>query len=103
VGHTNACILYVDDHDDTRLMPMLLLEQAGYGVMTAGTLAEGLEKAKEIPFDLFIFDTRLPDGTGMELCQKLHEIQPDTPVLYYTAAAFEHEKKRHSLPAGMNT
>jgi len=58
--------LYVDDHDDTWLMLMLLLEQAGYGVMTAGTLAEGLEKAKEIPFDLFIIDLSVSPQSGFD-------------------------------------
>jgi len=40
MAHTRARILYVEDHADSRLMMMLLLEQAGYGVMTASTLAE---------------------------------------------------------------
>jgi DNA-binding response OmpR family regulator len=28
---------------------------------------------------------RLPDGTGVELCQKLRELHPQTPILYYSA------------------
>jgi CheY-like chemotaxis protein len=41
--------------------------------------------AKEINFDLYILDVRLPDGTGVELCQKLRELHPQTPILYYSA------------------
>jgi OmpR-family two-component system manganese-sensing response regulator len=82
---TKARILHVDDHQDTRLMMAALLQDCGYGVLTAGSVAEGFELAKEILFDLYILDVRLPDGTGVELCQKLKELHPNTPILYYSA------------------
>src|SRR6267142_153660 len=82
---TKAHILHVDDHQDTRLMMSALLQDRGYGVMTAGSVAEGLELANEITFDLYILDVRLPDGTGVELCQKLREMRPGIPILYYSA------------------
>jgi len=62
-----------------------LLQDRGYGVLTAGSVAEALELAKEITFDLYILDVRLPDGTGVELCQKLREMRPGIPILYYSA------------------
>jgi DNA-binding response OmpR family regulator len=82
---TKARILHVDDHQDTRLMMAALLQERGYGVLTAGSVAEGLQLAKDISFDLFILDVRLPDGTGVELCQKLREMRPGIPILYYSA------------------
>jgi DNA-binding response OmpR family regulator len=36
---------------------------------------------------LCILDVRLPDGTGVELCQQLRKLQPDAPIVYYTAYA----------------
>jgi DNA-binding response OmpR family regulator len=83
--HTKARILHVDDHQDTRLMMAALLQDRGYGVLTAGTVAEALELANEVAFDLYILDVRLPDGTGVDLCRKLHEMRPGVPVLYYSA------------------
>lgn len=82
---TKARILHVDDHQDTRLMMAALLQDCGYGVLTAGSVAEGLELAKEINFDLYILDIRLPDGTGVELCQKLRRMNSKVPILYYSA------------------
>ncbi|MFL6590593.1 MAG: response regulator transcription factor [Chthoniobacterales bacterium] len=82
---TKARILHVDDHQDTRLMMAALLQDCGYGILTAGSVAEGLELAKEIRFDLYILDIRLPDGTGVELCQKLRELDSHAPILYYSA------------------
>ena len=83
--HTKARILHVDDHQDTRLMMAALLQDRGYGVMTAGSVAEGLELAKNINFDLFILDVRLPDGTGVDLCRRLHQQHPYIPTIYYSA------------------
>ena len=82
---TKARILHVDDHQDTRLMMAALLQDCGYGVLTAGSVAEGLELAREINFDLYILDVRLPDGTGVELCQKLRALNSKIPILYYSA------------------
>lgn len=83
--HTKARILHVDDHQDTRLMMAALLQDRGYGVLTAGSMTEALDLAKDVNFDLYILDVRLPDGTGVELCQKLHEKHPGIPIIYYSA------------------
>lgn len=66
-------------------MMAALLQDCGYGVLTAGSVAEGLELAREIKFDLYILDVRLPDGTGVDLCQKLRELNRTIPILYYSA------------------
>jgi DNA-binding response OmpR family regulator len=91
--HTRAKILYVDDHEDTRFFMMMMLEMNGFGVMTAGTIAEALEAARDIKFDLFILDQKLPDGSGVELCEKLRAIQDNVPVLYYSGMAYDSERK----------
>jgi len=86
-------ILHVEDDPDFRLLIAASLREFGYVVATAGTVAEALELSKEVKFDLFILDVRLPDGTGIELCQELSELQPNVPVLYYSAYAEEAEQK----------
>lgn len=97
---TKGRILHVDDHQDTRLLMAALLADCGYGVMTAGSVAEGLELASEIEFDLFILDVRLPDGTGVELCQKLRELGRNVPVIYYSAYGDNAESERAVATCG---
>ena len=82
---TKARILHVEDHQDTRLIMAALLQDRDYGVLTAGSVGEALELAKDIAFDLYILDVRLPDGTGVELCQKLRTMRPGVPIIYYSA------------------
>ena len=88
-----AQILHVDDDPDIRLMISASLRQFGYVVATASTNAEALELAEKVKFDLFILDVRLPDGNGIELCQKVNQLQPNSPVVYYSAYASEEEQE----------
>ena len=86
-------ILHVDDDPDIRLLISASLRNFGYFVVTAGSVAEALRLAKDLKFDLFILDVGLPGGTGIELCEQLHKLQPDTRVIYYSAYASEAEQK----------
>ena len=56
-------VMHVDDDPDLRLLISASLQNFGYFVATAGSVAEGLQLAGEFRFDLFILDVRLPDGT----------------------------------------
>jgi len=86
-------ILHVDDDPDIRLLISASLQDFGYFVATAGTKVEALELAKRWKFDLSILDVRLPDGTGIELCQEILQLQPKIPVLYYSAYASDEEQE----------
>jgi CheY-like chemotaxis protein len=79
-------ILFVEDHDDTRSMIRLLLGRRGYQVETAETANQGLELAQNEPFDLFLLDYHLEDGNGKELCEKIREFDPETPILFFSAS-----------------
>ena len=95
-----AQILHVDDDPDIRLLISASLQDFGYVVATAGTHAEALELAEKVKFDLFILDVRLPDGNGVELCQKVNELQPNSPVVYYSAYASNEEQEAALSVAG---
>jgi len=46
---------------------------------------EGLDLVSEHDFDVIISDINLENMSGLELCRKLHENRPDTPVIMITA------------------
>jgi DNA-binding response OmpR family regulator len=93
-------ILHVDDDPDIRLLISASLQDFGYVVATGGTVAEGLELAHEFKFDLCVLDVRLPDGTGIELCQEINQIQPGVPIIYYSAYASDEEQEAALSVAG---
>lgn len=80
-------VLCVDANDDTRSLLTFLLEQAGYQVTGAGSVAEGLRLARGSSFSLYLLEQKLPDGTGLELCRRLRADDPLTPVLFFSTLA----------------
>lgn len=85
-------ILCVDDHDDTCAMLQTLFGQAGREVVSAAGVGEAVALAASQSFDLFVIDMTLPDGTGVELCRQLRELQPHAPVVFYTGRAYEADR-----------
>ena len=84
----NKCrILCVDDHRDTSEMLCLLLGQ-DYEVEIAATMEEAKSLATEKEFDLYVLDKRLPDGTGLQLCQTLTTLTPQIPCIFYSGDAY---------------
>jgi CheY-like chemotaxis protein len=89
----------VDDHFDTSEMLGLLLAKEDYEVDTAGTMEAACRLAKEKQFDLFVLDRRLPDATGLELCERLQQIAPGVPCIFYSGDAYELHR-REAIAAG---
>src|SRR5690349_11025885 len=62
-----VCVLFVEDHPDTRTVMSRLLASEGYGVFTAGTVAEAKRILAAEPVQVLVCDVELPDGDGCEL------------------------------------
>lgn len=82
-------ILCVDDHHDTSEMLKLLLAQENYEVVTAKTMEEAIFLSHSEQFDLYVLDKRLPDGSGLELCEKLNQLTPNVPCIFYSGDAYD--------------
>jgi DNA-binding response OmpR family regulator len=89
----NPRVLYIEDHEDTRELVTLLLSQKSYEVVTGATIESGIALAISEKFDLYLLDSWLPDGSGLDLCQRIREFDKVTPILFYSAAAYasDHE------------
>jgi DNA-binding response OmpR family regulator len=81
-------ILYIEDHEDTRELVTLLLAQKSYEVITGSTIESGVALAGSGSFDLYLLDSWLPDGSGLELCRQIRQFDKTTPILFYSAAAY---------------
>lgn len=90
---TKPRILYVDDHADSCFVVKLWLEKIGYSVVTADSVKSGLQLAQDEAFDLYLLDIALPDGTGRDLCERIREFDSATPVIFYSAHAYESDKQ----------
>jgi two-component system, OmpR family, response regulator len=87
-------ILVVDDEANIRDLLSIALRHVGFDVTTADTcLAAQNIVMKETP-DLLILDVMLPDGDGIELCQRLRRDGLRSPVLFLTARDATEDKVR---------
>lgn len=82
-------VLYIEDHEDTRELVTLVLEQKSYEVVTGSTIESGVALANSQDFDLYLLDSWLPDGSGLDLCKQIRQFDKATPILFYSAAAYE--------------
>ncbi len=86
-------VLYIEDHEDTRELVTLVLEQKRYEVVTGTTIESAVSLAASQHFDLFVLDSWLPDGSGLDLCRHIREFDKITPILFYSAAAYEIDRE----------
>jgi DNA-binding response OmpR family regulator len=79
----------VEDQEDAWEIATLKLPE--YQITFARDFDEGLRLTRRRYFDLYILDNWLPDGSGIGLCRLIREFDPYTPILFYSAAAYERD------------
>lgn len=86
-------LLLVDDHEVVRSgLRMLLESQHDLQIVgEAGTAAEALEAVEELELDVILIDIGLPDMSGIEVTERIREIQPKSAVVALTI----HEDKEY--------
>jgi two-component system nitrogen regulation response regulator GlnG len=77
-------LLVIDDEPAILLAFRRAFRDTAYQTVTAETAADGLALARERRPDVIVLDVQLPDGTGLELFQRLREVDARTPVLFIT-------------------
>ena len=85
-------ILYVEDHEDTREMVKIILGKNEFDVITAASIEDGVRLAHDQHFDLYLLDLWLPDGIGLELARAIREVDNETPIVFFSAAAYETDR-----------
>ena len=78
-------ILVVDDEHLIRWSLEQNLKKQGYEVLTAGNGEEALRLVREEQPDLMLLDIQLPGITGLEVLEKVKEIDEDIIVIMVTA------------------
>ena len=94
-------VLVVDDDADACEIVDLLLKPHQIEVTCAPTPVEAWRLIKSEPFDLLMLDVRMPRLDGYEFCRQVREVDPNTPILFYSGAAYEADKQK-GIAAGAN-
>ncbi len=91
-------ILVVDDELQILRALKVILREAGYEPVAVATAEEALDAAATRPPDAAIVDLVLPDGDGIEVCERLRSWS-EMPILVLSAVG-EEETKVRALEAG---
>jgi two-component system response regulator PilR (NtrC family) len=78
-------VLVVDDEPDLLTVYELALVREGYDVETAASVGEACNVLDQRRFDAVITDLRLPDGSGIDLLQRLERAGRSERVVVITA------------------
>jgi len=80
-------ILVVDDDYGSRLMLKKALEQHDYEVVTCSNATDAIELIKEQTFDLMLTDLIMEQISGLELLERLRELEKDIATILLTGHA----------------
>jgi len=83
--HQAMRILLVEDHEDSNRSLTNLLRRRGYHVKSALNFQSALDLSAKEQFDVLISDLALPDGSGIDLMQR---VQFNYPVLGIALTGF---------------
>ncbi len=90
-GPVRGPVLVVDDEQKIRDLLRVYLERAGFPVITTGSGADALARARETAPSLVVLDLGLPDVPGESVLRELRA-GAMTPVLVLTARASEEDR-----------
>lgn len=88
-----------DDRDTCELLSLLFPD---YKIAFAYTIADALKFFEVQRFDLILMDNWLPDGSGIELCQKIRAADPDVPIVF-TSGVGQKSEIQKAMDAGAQT
>jgi two-component system response regulator RegA len=81
---TDKTLLLLDDDAPLRTRLGRALEQRGFDVETAESVAEAQRMLKVRPPAFAVCDMRLGDGAGLEVVESLRNIRPDARIIMLT-------------------
>jgi CheY-like chemotaxis protein len=78
-------VLCVDDELIGLQVRKILLERAGYRVLTALDGPLGLEVFEKEPVDLVVLDYSMPGMHGGQVATRMRQLKPEVPILLLSA------------------
>lgn len=82
-------ILIVEDDPQITKILKLNLKLSGYETENTTTIEEAWGKINQDSFDLMLLDIGLPDGSGLDLCEKIRGSGNATPIVFLSALTDE--------------
>ncbi len=79
-------VMIIDDEPGIAFIMERILQKSNFETLSAGNGALGLELFQKRTPDLVIVDEMMPDMRGGEVCRRIKQLSPQTPVLLCSAS-----------------
>jgi signal transduction histidine kinase len=89
----SSSILIIEDHEDSAAALSRALRRRGYTVNTANSVESGAQMFEKMLPDLVICDIGLPDGTGLDLIERVLSHRPARAIAL-SGFGMEHDVRR---------
>ncbi|QDK38950.1 response regulator transcription factor [Bdellovibrio sp. NC01] len=90
-------VLLVEDDPQISKSLSMSLKYSDYDVAVAETIGDAWTKMASMTYDILLLDVNLPDGTGIELCEKVRAAGKEVPIIFLSARIDE-----ETVVKGMN-
>ncbi len=100
----NPKILIIDDIASNIQVVANVLKKHNFNISYAQNGKTGIERAKQIDFDLILLDIMMPEMDGYEVCEKLKKVPKtkDVPVIFLTAKTTEDSLRKGFESGGVD-
>ena len=88
---TKRILCVEDDRDTCEVLGFLLPE---YDITFAYSIEDSSPLVEARQYDLYLLDNWLPDGSGIQLCEKIRGLHPDTPIIFTSAIGLKDDIQR---------
>lgn len=82
-------VLCVEDDRDT--CEVLQFVMTDYEFLSVHTIRDAEQLIAEASFDIYVLDNWLPDGSGVELCEKIRQLSITAPIVFTSAIGQQHD------------
>jgi DNA-binding NtrC family response regulator len=93
---SKSSVLVLDDDVAVCRILNRILSEEEYQVSTSQTVKDAVAAIEEKPFDAYVLDFRLPDGSGLDVAQALRSLGSEAPIIFisgYDASAVAEKAK----------
>jgi two-component system response regulator HydG len=74
-------VLVVDDDMAVCRILQRMLNDEQYQVQICQSVADAQQAIEQKPFDVYVMDYKLPDGTGLDLAERIRSKGSETPII----------------------
>ena len=74
-------VLVVDDDIAVCRIIHRMLSDEQYKVQTSQSVADALAAVEQKPFDVYVMDYKLPDGSGLDVAERIRSKWGATPII----------------------